>query len=89
MSRGSEKYEREKNLNMDLSEKVKKMEDVVDKKVSIIDKLESENIEMSKSKKENDDLKLKIMKMEGEIKLMQESRLSKIGFGSLPMSSTE
>lgn len=48
------------------------MEDAIDKKVTIIDKLQSENVELGKTRKENEEMRLMVMKYEGEIKLLQE-----------------
>lgn len=74
---------------MDLSLRIKKMEDAIDKKVTIIDKLQSENVELGKTRKENEEMRLMVMKYEGEIKLLQEQRLSRIGLTSVALSTTE
>lgn len=65
------------------------MEDAIDKKVTIIDKLQSENVELGKTRKENEEMRLMVMKYEGEIKLLQEQRLSRIGLTSVALSTTE
>ena len=53
----NEKHNREKNLNMDLSVRIKKIEDVLDKKVKMIDQLQTDNLELGKTKKENEELR--------------------------------